>query len=47
VELVLKHEGVSADAWHYERQGDAIGEGTATVAAEDQGLKGSWKKIED
>ena len=46
--LVLKHEGVmeTAEAWHYESQGKAIGEGAASVAVDNPGLKGSCKEVE-
>ena len=44
--LVLKHEGVAADAWHSERLGEAIGEGAGSVAVEDPGLKGSCREVE-
>jgi hypothetical protein len=43
---VLKHEGAAPDAWHYERPGEAIGEGAASVAVEGPGLKGSYREIE-
>ena len=44
--LVLKHEGVAADIWYCKRPGDAIGEGAASVAVADPGLKGSCKEVE-
>ena len=44
--LVLKHEGVAADAWLCERPGEATGEGAATVAVEGPGLKGSCREVE-
>jgi hypothetical protein len=44
--MVLKHEGVAADARHCERPGEAIDEGAASVAIEDPGLKGSCREVE-
>ena len=46
VVLVLKHEEVSADGWHCERPGEAIGEGPASVAIEGTGLKWSFREVE-
>ena len=44
--LVLKHEGVAADAWHCERPGEAIGEDEAPVAVEGPGMKRSCREVE-
>jgi hypothetical protein len=37
--LVLKHEEVTADAWHCGKPGEAIAEGAVSVAVEGPGLK--------
>ena len=44
--LALKYEGLAADVWPCERPGEAIGEGTASVAVELPGLKMSCQEIE-
>jgi hypothetical protein len=45
--VVLKHEGLAAVAWYFEKSGEATGEGTASVAVEGPGLKGSCKEVEN
>ena len=44
--LVLKHEGLAADAWHCKRPEEATGEGAASVVVEGPGLKGSCREVE-
>lgn len=36
----------TADAWHFQRSGEAIGECIASVTVECLGLKRSWRKVE-
>ena len=36
----MKGSWRAAEAWHYERLGKSIGEGTASVAVDGPGLKG-------
>lgn len=36
----------TAEAWHFQRPAEAIGEGIASVSVENLGLKRSWRKAE-
>ena len=36
----------TAEAWHFQRPGEAIGEGIASVTVKHLGLKKSWRKAE-
>lgn len=40
----MKGSGRVAEAWHHERPGEAPGEGAASAAVEDPGLKGHHKE---
>ena len=42
----MKGSWRAAEAWHYERLGKSIGEGTASVAVGSLELKGSCKGVE-
>jgi hypothetical protein len=42
----MKGSWTAAGAWHCERPGKAIDEGTASTAVEDPELKGSYKEVE-
>jgi hypothetical protein len=37
----------ASEAWHWERPGEAIGKGAASVAVENPGLKGSCRDHEE